>query len=308
MIECQICQSSFASERGLHLHLSKKHSITLAEYYTTYYPRLDRLTNKKLPFKDKFDYFNIDFLNRKNMIKWAQSAPKQEIQEYILKQLKNIIEQKKLSYAPCYLEMELRDLPPLDLYRDMFGSYSSACKKLNIKPLFSKKIMKGFFDKSSNLDNIKIFIDTREQKPLKFNNCSNMKLDFGDYAIGGDLYNYSYVDRKSESDFKSTMTTGYERFRREIIRAKAFNAYLFIVIESNIEKIKKNNIFSPHKSNLPFVWNRMRLLTHEFKGNCQFVFSGNRAQSQELIPKVLANGKELWDVDIQYYLDKYYES
>lgn len=307
MNECQICQSTFGSERGLHLHLSKKHSVTLAEYYTVYYPRLDRLTNKKLPFKNKYDYFNIDFLNRKNMIKWAETGPKEEVKEYILKQLKNRIEQKKLPYAPCHLELELRGLPPLDLYRNLFKSYSSACNELNIKPLFSKKIMKGFFQSYSNLDNIKIFIDTREQKPLKFNNCSKMKLDFGDYAIGGDLYSYSYVDRKSESDFKSTMTTGYERFRKEIVRAKSFNAYLFVVIESSIDKIKKNNIFSPHKSNLSFVWNRMRLLTHDFKGNCQFIFSGNRTSSQELIPKLLVNGKDLWDVDIQYYLDKNHE-
>lgn len=307
MNECKICQSAFGSERGLHLHLSKKHSITLAEYYTAYYPRLDRLTNKNLPFKNKYDYFNIDFLNRKNMIKWAETGPEEEVKEYILRQLKNRIDQKKLSYAPCHLELELRGLPPIDLYRNLFESYSFACNKINIKPLFSKKIMKGFFQTSSNLDNIKIFIDTREQKPLEFNNCSKMKLDFGDYAIGGDLYSYSYVDRKSESDFKSTMTTGYERFRREIVRAKSFNAYLFVVIESSIEKIKKNNIFAPHKSNLSFVWNRMRLLTHDFKGNCQFIFSGNRSSSQELIPKLLANGKDLWDVDVQYYLDKHYE-
>jgi len=304
MNSCKICDCSFASERGLHLHISKKHSITLPEYYTTYYPRLDGLTGKKLHFKNKFDYFNIDFQNRGNMIKWCQDAPEEEVREYILKQLKNRIEQKELSFAPSHLELELRGLPPLDLYRKFFKGYTNACNELKIKPLFSEKIMNGFFDIDPSLENIKIFIDTREQKPLKFQRSSSMKLDFGDYAVGGKEYDYTYVDRKSESDFKSTMTIGFERFRKELQRAKEFNAYLFVVVESSIAKIKKNNIFAPHKSNLAFVWNRMRLLSHEFAGSCQFVFSGSRKDSQALIPKLLVHGKALWGVDVQYYIDK----
>ena len=41
-----------------------------------------------------------------------------------------------------------------------------------------------------------------------------MKLDFGDYAVGSPHYDYTYVDRKGETDFKSTMTTGFNRFTK----------------------------------------------------------------------------------------------
>jgi hypothetical protein len=47
----------------------------------------------------------------------------------------------------------------------------------------------------------------------------------------------------------------------------------------------------------------MRVLAHEFAGHCQFIFSGSRGQSEELIPKILTLGKKLWKVDLQYYID-----
>ena len=55
---------------------------------------------------------------------------------------------------------------------------------------------------------------------MKFKNTTSMKLDFGDYAVSGDHYDYTYVDRKSESDFKSTMTSGFDRFKREMDRKR----------------------------------------------------------------------------------------
>ena len=33
-----------------------------------------------------------------------------------------------------------------------------------------------------------------------------MKLDFGDYTCGGNYYDYTYVDRKSEQDLKGTLS------------------------------------------------------------------------------------------------------
>ena len=59
----------------------------------------------------------------------------------------------------------------------------------------------------------------------------------------------------------------------------------------------------PHKSNLSFVWHNMRELTHEFARTCQFIFSGGRKQSEKIIPILLLAGPELWNSDIQYYID-----
>ena len=47
----------------------------------------------------------------------------------------------------------------------------------------------------------------------------------------------------------------------------------------------------------------MRSLTHEYPRRIQFIFTGSRKKSMQIIPRLLYYGKELWNVDIQYYLD-----
>jgi len=300
---CKVCDKSFKSDKGLHVHVSRTHKIEIGEYYVNFYQRKDRYDNKLLSFKNKSDYFSLDFRSRKNLISWAEGADPDEVRKYILGQLERRIVEKDLKYAPTHLELELHELPPLNMYKEFFGSYSKACNKLKIKPLFDKKIMDNFFKEDDSLDLVKILVDTREQRPLKFEKSIPMKLDFGDYAVGAPHYDYTYVDRKSDSDFKSTMTTGFKRFTNELKRARDFDAYIFIVVESSIEKIKKQNIFGPHRSNLPYVWHNMRLLTHMFPRQCQFVFTGNRGASEEIIPKLLVYGQKLWRTDLQYFID-----
>jgi hypothetical protein len=45
-------------------------------------------------------------------------------------------------------------------------------------------------------------------------------------------------------------------------------------------------------------------LQHEFPRRCQFIFTRCRAQSELIIPKLLALGSELWETDIQYYIEE----
>ena len=59
-----------------------------------------------------------------------------------------------------------------------------------------------------------------------------------------------------------------------------------------------------HKSNLKYVYHNMRLLMHEFADHCQFIFAGDREQSQIIIPKLLKLGRTMWGVDVQYFLDQ----
>ena len=297
---CKICNSSFSSERSLHAHL-KKHKVSLNEYYLAHYPRKNLLTGTVLPFKDKESYFENDFENRDQLIKWCNIESPDIVAAYIIKLLENRINSKELAFAPTHVEVETSLLPSIDIYKKHFGSYSTACDKVGVRPMLGKSMPKIF---NEDYSNIEIFVDTREQKPLKFANEREVKLDFGDYTAGGKNYTKTFVDRKSESDFKGTLVgENLDRFRRELQRCKDMNAYLFIVTESSLEQIKNNNDFTPHKSNLKFIYHNMRLLQHEFAGHCQFVFSGGRKKSEALIPKLLAIGPRLWDVDIQYFID-----
>lgn len=309
---CKECGQAFKSERSLHAHL-KKHSLTVAEYYTTHFPRYNLLTGKLMPFKNKEEYFRKDFSNKAQMLEWlsAQSLNSDQFKDYLLTKIYNRINEKKCELMPSHIELELCDLPPLKYYKKAFGSYSQSLNKLkekfenkDLKLTYGAPIVKDFFEKNKVFDELEVLIDTREQKPLTFKVSKILKLDFGDYTVGGDDYSYTYVDRKSESDFKSTMSVGFDRFVREIERARNFDSFLYIVVDSSIENIRKNNRSSAHRSNLSYIWHNVRKLIREYSDNCQFIFSGNRKASEFLIPRLLSFGKLLWDCDMQYFVDE----
>jgi ERCC4-type nuclease len=91
-----------------------------------------------------------------------------------------------------------------------------------------------------------ILQDSREQKPLVFNHpyitgVEVMKLDVGDYSC---KYTDGYIppiyfERKSLEDCVGSLSKGYKRFRKEILRAKESNVLLVILIESSITKVLK---------------------------------------------------------------------
>lgn len=278
-LKCKICDKSCKNKQGLHIHVSTTHKLTIPEYYTTVYKRADKYTGELLEFKDFNDYFNRDFKNLNNFISWAKNADHEEVRRLMLKQLKARVAGKELKFAPSHLELKLNKMPSIDMFKEYFGSYYKACQEIDVEPLYPKGIYKNFFDYNPQLEDVKILIDTREKKPLVFKKSSDLKLDFGDYAVGDPYYNYTYVDRKDEADFKSTMTSGFERFKRELDRAKHFDAFLFIVIEGSVESIIKNNILFGSKSNLSFIWHNMRIISHEYAGRCQFIFTGNNGEN-----------------------------
>lgn len=300
MITCKICSEQFESEKKLHMHL-RSHKITLAEYYTRYYPRNNLLTKEPLPFKNKEQYFDRDFANRKQLLDWCKKTPDAQVKEYILELLDRRIKRKELKFGPSHVELKTSDMPTVDLYQKHFGSYSKACDLVGVKPLFSTRLPDEW--QNPVPDDVKIFIDTREQQPLEFDNSESLKLDFGDYAVGSNHYDYTYVDRKSETDFKSTLSkNSLNRFRAELQRTKDFDSYLFVVTETDMSTMEKRNKWSPHTSNMKYIYHNMRVLAHDFSGHCQFIFTGSREQSQQLIPKILTLGKKLWNVDLQYYI------
>ena len=136
--QCQVCNELFDTEKGMHVHL-KKHKIDLATYYTTYYPRKNLLTGDPLPFKNKDDYFSKDFSTRSQLIKWCKTEEEAIVKKYIIKKLQERVDSKKLKMGPNYLELKLAQLPDTETYKKFFGSYSVACKKVGVEPLFGSK-------------------------------------------------------------------------------------------------------------------------------------------------------------------------
>ena len=309
-LECKECGKAFDSERALHCHI-KAHQLTLAEYYVKHFGRKNKLTGELLPFKNKQDYFEKDFYNRTQLIKWcSENKDQEEVKEYIKNLLIKRINSKSLKRGPSHIELKINSLPSIDCYMNSFGSYTAACEACGVEPLFGTRLPPEFFENIDFTD-MKIFIDTREQQPLVFKNQANMKLDFGDYTASGEYYDYTYVDRKSGNDFIGTLSLGnLNRFKRELQRAKDLNSYVYVVVESSLQKLEaymraaKNKKFGPHKTNIKFIYHNMREIAHDFSDCCQFVFTGSRESSQDIIQRILFFGKKIWNVDLQYYLDK----
>jgi len=83
-----------------------------------------------------------------------------------------------------------------------------------------------------------IVTDTREQRVLDFkgiegvDKVENMALSFGDYtAIVHDKPVPIVIERKGIGDLWGTMTSGYDRFKREMERAKSANMQLILAVE-----------------------------------------------------------------------------
>jgi hypothetical protein len=301
MIKCKVCDQEFETDKSLHAHI-KKHGLYQAEYYCKYYPKFSLFYKKQIPFLNKKDYFSKEFLDLNEFLLWEKSVESDLAKAKCLDLFQKRIAQKKYSYGPCHNELNTLNLPPINILKKHFKSYTKACSLLGLEPLLNKPMPKKFIEPCEAID-FEMLVDTREQDPLPFKKTKVEKLYVGDYLLNNGEYTYTYVDRKSESDFLGTMAGGISRFKKEIEKAVALESYLFVVVESDINKIKSNQSKFRKKSNLEYVFHNMRSLTHEYPRRIQFIFTGSRKKSMQIIPRLLYYGKELWNVDIQYYLD-----
>jgi len=87
---------------------------------------------------------------------------------------------------------------------------------------------------------MKIFIDSREQLPYEFENPSEVgTIPMGDYSICG-LENHIAIERKELNDLIGCLTTGRERFERELFKGKALD-YFALVIEASLKDLINHN-------------------------------------------------------------------
>ena len=234
MVKCKVCGKEFETERQLHGHL-KAHKMRMAEYYQTCFPRHDKHTGELIKFKSKDYYFENDFNSRTNLRLWPKDQEKEVAQEYCKGLLKTRKEKKNLIFAPTQVELRTLMMPAIQVYDALFGDYYKVCQELDLIVKHEKQ--KDEYDFELNADAIKdrfkIYIDTREQKPLKFNVKTEIKnLKFGDYAFSHPGYSQNcYIERKSVSDFVGTLSGGFKRFVNEIERA-GFSIQDFKFIET----------------------------------------------------------------------------
>tara|TARA_R110002153_G_scaffold43986_3_gene124139 strand:+ start:4866 stop:5819 length:954 start_codon:yes stop_codon:yes gene_type:complete len=298
---CKECGKEFDKKRSFHAHL-KAHSLTIGDYYVKHYDRRDLYTDEKLAFRSYDQYFNDSFNSYDNFKLWMDSAPEKDVKEYIKEKVVDKFTAKEISISPPNLFYDLSQMASIFYYKKFWGSYSVFLEEVELENYFNANLPKDFW--KHDYQTIPIFTDTREKIPLIFQDSVTNKLDFGDYTARGDLYTKTFIDRKSQDDFRQTFGKDIDRFRREMDRCVEFNSYMFVVVETTINKLEEDNKVSKFKSNLSYLWHNIRNLIIDYPKNIQIIFAHNRAGAKKLIPLILYHGEAMWNVDLQYFIDE----
>ena len=303
-VQCRACFKEFGSDSSLHRHL-KAHKMTQAYYYQKYEPRYDKFDGKIILFKNRDYYFSNDFNSKQNLNKWLNRVSRDEAKDYIRSYLLQRKLRKNLKYAPCQVELRSLMLPGMVYLNKLFGNYYKECQALGL----SARFVGGKLSDTprSFLPHHGIYCDSREQQPLKFNIKSILQgLTFGDYRLNDDEFTQNCcIERKALTDLFGTLSTGYERFCREIERAQAAGFYLVVVVESSMQSINdhikmlrsKFVYISPE-----YVFHNLRAICQNYD-NVQFLFVNDRAEAVEAIERIFQSNGEFKKVDLQFCYD-----
>ena len=293
--------SEFKTEAEFKKYL-RREKILMAEYFEKFEPRYDLYSNEVIKYKDRASYLSTYFNDKRNMSKWLKIQDKETSLNFIKNRFKFRKEKDELQFVPSQLESRsLKEVPSINAYP--YIKEDIVWEGLNLKQRFIYEEVDYKFD---NLDEAIIGIDTREKDRLDFKGIKTIKhkFDFGDYGFINEPYFCNiFFERKSITDLWGTMSKGYDRFCREIERAKDSGAYVIVMIDYAYSKATGYNFNKRYsKSTSKFIFHRIRKMLQTYD-NVQFVFSGGRDQSEYLIKKIGLIGEKAKMYDLQYLLD-----
>lgn len=298
-MKCLICQEEIL-ERSHHW---KRHRIKEADYYQKYYPKVDLFTKEPIIFKSPESYFLTDFNDKNHLKKYLESLSKEEGINYLKSWLTKRKDTKNLIYSPSQIELRTLMFPSVKSFHKIYGkdSYELLCKELN---LINRYDYNQIIEYDNNIIP-EIIIDTRENKLLKFEcNKEIKKLDVGDYSSNINPHNIN-VERKSIQDFLGSITSGFDRFSREMERAEKLGVYIIILIESKISNLFgfKHLGYIHTEASADYVNKKMRDLLYKFP-NIQICCVDGRIKASEFIINLYKLKNNPKTIDFQYYIDK----
>jgi len=303
---CKVDGKEFKDEKSLHLAL-RGYGLNKEKYYHTYYPRLDLLTGDTINFKTKEQYLNSDFNDKNNLKKWLKQQTIEKAQEYCRGLLVKRRNDKNLIYAPSQIELRTIMSPSIIFYNKIFDDYYELCSDIGLENKFiHPNIITNQFKNKLNSKNT-IYVDTREQNWLKFDIPFEIKtLPFGDYTANNDNCN-CYIERKSLSDFISTLSVkNFDRFKNEIEKAHINNSYLIVIVEEKLSNALSFQ-YLPHiskkiKATPEYIFHNVRKLMQEYS-NLQFLFVDGRAEMKSSIEGILSSNCFYKKIDLQLAYD-----
>jgi hypothetical protein len=284
-------------------HIKGVHGIKIDQYLKLNLNKKDLLTEELIDYKSVEQYLLSDFVNKRNMLAWLKLEKDGSAKKFLLYKIISHSKLKSVCHFPSSSEMRtISYLPSIKTYQFFFEDLNGFIDStgLNRRYNYNKNELNFNFIHKKN-----ITVDTREQKPIKLagHEVVSKKLEFGDYSCDGILA----VERKSLSDLVSTLSSGFDRFNKEMLRAKESDGYIVVVTECDINKFlsfsySRTGKFA--KASADFIFHRFREICKSFPETVQFCFSGGRKESSELIPKILSlNSSTAKTLDFQYLIE-----
>lgn len=135
-----------------------------------------------------------------------------------------------------------------------------------------------------------IVCDTREQLPWEFEvDTMSRTMKSGDYSLfdeesGHVLEDLIAIERKSLPDFLGSITSGRERFEREIVRLHEGCAWPWLVVESSLSQLASGE----YRSNVSPKTIFGTIESWVSKYRVHWVFAGDRLRAQVLAQELLA--------------------
>lgn len=272
--------------------------------------RFDLLTGEVLECKSPDSYHLHFFKDKRNMKKYFLNAIENKtpevIQKFILDVYKEYIDLKKIQFAPHFVETStIKVLPNAETVEKYYiGGYSKLIKDLGVDSFL--KYDNFVFPENNIPQDVVIIQDSREQKAIqtKFKTIIK-KLDFGDYAIERDNQKV-FLERKSSNDLWNSVSSNksFERFCREIERARQEDKYIIILCESCLTGFLYADYAGFRKATSDFVAHRLRELCRKFPKHLQLYFAQGRKDAAKLIPYFLYYDKEIFQYDLQFAYQK----
>ncbi len=301
-LTCEICKNTFTSVKDLAAHI-KKHRISQKRYFEQYFPRKDLFSSEKIQFKSLEQYFLSDFCDKIHLRSWLKSVDSEKAAQYLLKKLKTYCDIKKFDYAPSSSILQtIATLPSIKVFEYFLkNSYSEICRLAGVTPRFQYGNEVDILARGTELK--QVVIDTREKKPIQFGKTVrkiSIGLDYGDYALSPN--SKTAIERKSFGDFLGTFSLGYERFCRELSRAKDNDGYIVIMVEATYSSLMYQNKRWGY-ANPEHVFHNLRDLYKKYD-NFQLVFCDGRIEMKRIMPKILSLRENVKLIDLQYCLDK----
>jgi len=129
---------------------------------------------------------------------------------------------------------------------------------------------------------VTIKIDTREQKPYKFDRpVETGTLSIGDYSLRG-LEDLISIERKTIDDLIGCLAGDRERFERELHKGKALE-YFCLVIEASLDDLVQGK----YKSKMDPKAAIQSLLAFSIRYRLPIWFAGNRKNAERLTESLL---------------------